>query len=80
MAYDWDNLNIGEKNWEPLSIPEIQNNFKSFTAPWIIAGGWAIDLFLKKQTRQHSDVDILVDRKDQLALQQLQRCLLRREN
>ncbi len=71
LVYDWDNLNIGEKNWDPLSIPEIQNIFKSFTAPWIIAGGWAIDFFLKKQTRQHSDVDILIDRKDQLALQQL---------
>ena len=32
---------------------------------WWIAGGWALDLFLGQQTREHSDVDIAVFRDDQ---------------
>lgn len=27
-------------------------------APWWIAGGWAIDLFLGRQTRPHADTDV----------------------
>ncbi len=64
-------INSGEYNWKPLSLPEIKNVFQKFQAPWIIAGGWAIDLFLERQTREHSDVDVLINRKDQLALQDL---------
>ncbi len=37
----------------------------SYAAPWAIAGGWAIDLFLGVETRPHSDVDIAVLRRDQ---------------
>jgi hypothetical protein len=36
--------------------------------PWLIAGGWAIDLFLDKVTREHNDIDIAVLRKDQQEL------------
>jgi len=39
-----------------------------FTEPWFIAGGWAIDLFLKNVTRVHSDLEIAVFRKDQITL------------
>lgn len=37
--------------------------------PWWIAGGWAIDLHLGRQTRHHADVDALVLRGDLLPLQ-----------
>jgi hypothetical protein len=30
------------------------------TVPWYVAGGWAIDLFLGRQTREHSDLEIAV--------------------
>jgi hypothetical protein len=40
-----------------------------FGRPWVFCGGWAIDLFLGRQTRAHKDVDIAVGRRDQLALQ-----------
>ena len=40
-----------------------------FTRPWAFCGGWAIDLFLDRQTRAHKDVDIAVARRDQLRLQ-----------
>ncbi|MCL4541605.1 MAG: hypothetical protein M1396_04620 [Chloroflexi bacterium] len=36
-----------------------------FDRPWFIAGGWAIDLFLGRQTRAHKDVEIAVLRQDQ---------------
>ncbi len=37
--------------------------------PWAFCGGWAIDLFLDRQTREHKDVDVAVARRDQLAVQ-----------
>jgi hypothetical protein len=35
---------------------------------WAVAGGWAIDLWLDDQTREHHDVEVVVKRHDQLAL------------
>jgi hypothetical protein len=36
--------------------------------PWFICGGWAIDLFLGRVTREHKDVDIAVARNDQFEI------------
>jgi hypothetical protein len=33
-------------------------------APWWIAGGWALDLFLGRQTRAHKDLDVGARRRD----------------
>jgi len=60
---------INDQNWVPLSVQEVFRLFSSFKIPWWIAGGWALDLFLGKQTREHLDIDILILRKDQLYLQ-----------
>ena len=30
------------------------------TAPWAVAGGWALDLWLGEQTREHEDLEITV--------------------
>lgn len=35
---------------------------------WAFCGGWAIDLFLNRVTREHKDVDIAVWRKDQRSI------------
>lgn len=70
-AYDWKDLNIGDYNWQPLSVDEVKNIFAPFKKSWWIAGGWAIDLFLQKQTRKHDDIDVLVRREDQLEIQKL---------
>jgi aminoglycoside-2''-adenylyltransferase len=40
----------------------------NFDAPWGIAGGWAIDLFIGHQSRPHIDIDIAVMRADQQQL------------
>ncbi len=36
---------------------------------WYVCGGWALDLFLGRVTREHKDVDIAVARRDQLEVQ-----------
>jgi hypothetical protein len=36
-----------------------------FAAPWAIAGGWAVDLFLGFESRAHADIDVAILRADQ---------------
>jgi hypothetical protein len=36
--------------------------------PWWIAGGWALDLFLGRETRHHEDLDVALLRGDEVAL------------
>lgn len=43
---------------------------RGYPAPWCIAGGWAIDLFLGRRTREHADVDVAVFRDDQRAVRE----------
>src|SRR5438132_14268800 len=40
-----------------------------FPQPWYVAGGWAIDLFVGRVTREHGDLEVAVFRRDQGALQ-----------
>jgi len=35
-----------------------------FDGKWGIAGGWAIDLFIGKETRLHSDIEVALFRED----------------
>jgi hypothetical protein len=39
-----------------------------YDRPWAVAGGWAIDLFVGRQTRPHADVDLATLRVDQAEL------------
>lgn len=34
-------------------------------APWWIAGGWAVDLFVGRTTRAHEDLDVVILRRDE---------------
>jgi hypothetical protein len=56
-------------HWDPMSLSEICGLFKDLSIPWWVAGGHAIDLFVGYQVREHFDIDILILRQDQLALQ-----------
>lgn len=56
-------------NWAPLSPDEASSLFSSLSVPWWIAGGWAIDLHVGEQTREHGDIDVLILRKDQFNVQ-----------
>ncbi|MCY7348622.1 MAG: hypothetical protein LH614_20725 [Pyrinomonadaceae bacterium] len=49
----------------PLQIAAVLRGFKP---SWFVAGGWAIDLFLEKETRLHQDIEIAIFRKDQAVL------------
>lgn len=40
--------------------------FSEIPIKWGIAGGWALDLHLGKQSRDHSDIDVIIKREDQL--------------
>ncbi|MCM3628346.1 hypothetical protein M3194_13320 [Paenibacillus glycanilyticus] len=55
-------------NWKPLSIMEINEIFSRIPVKWCIAGGWALDLHYGSQTREHSDIDVIITRKDQLVV------------
>ena len=55
--------------WAPLSPAEVADALSGMPCRWWIAGGWAIDLHLGRQTRAHADVDVLLLRTDQLTVQ-----------
>jgi hypothetical protein len=52
--------------WRPEEVARLLANVQT---PWYIAGGWAIDLFLGGQRREHEDLEIAVpyDRFHELA-------------
>lgn len=49
----------------PLRVNKLLAGFEK---PWFVAGGWAVDLFLGKVTREHEDIEIAIFRCDQLTL------------
>lgn len=52
------------EKWEPLSLEELDALFINSKCPYWISGGWAIDLYLGRQTRPHEDLDISIKRDD----------------
>lgn len=46
--------------WEPWSPSEVARRLDGVTAPWAVAGGWALDLFRGEVTRPHDDTEIAV--------------------
>src|SRR5437879_2827606 len=68
-----DGLRVADpaSRWTPLAVSEVRRLFSRAPFPWWIAGGWAIDLFIGRQTRPHADTDVLLLRQDQLAAQAL---------
>ncbi|MDP9280875.1 MAG: hypothetical protein M3P38_02125, partial [Chloroflexota bacterium] len=59
-----------EQRWEPLSLEEVKRLFGPVSAPWWIAGGRALDMFLGHETRTHVDIEVAVLRRDQLAFRE----------
>ena len=57
-----------DHRWQRLSPADAADLLAGFPQPWWIAGGWAIDLFLGKATRQHRDMDIAMLRGAEPAL------------
>jgi hypothetical protein len=57
--------------WRPWSPDKTATFFAALHVPWWIAGGWAIDLFLERRTREHEDIDVLILRRDHQAVRTL---------
>lgn len=54
--------------WAPLAPAEVRDLLAGLDVPWWLAGGWALDAFVGRQTREHADVDVSVLRRDQAAV------------
>src|SRR5882724_11829263 len=44
--------------WDAWTPAEMAARLSGVTAPWYVAAGWAIDLFLGEVTRPHGDIEI----------------------
>ncbi len=51
--------------WEPAQVAPL---LESTGRPWLVAGGFAIDLFVGRRTREHTDLDVFLLRRDQQAV------------
>jgi hypothetical protein len=56
--------------WKPATPAEVAEVFGGCPARWWIAGGYAIELAAGRPIRGHVDIDVLMLRRDQLAVQQ----------
>jgi hypothetical protein len=50
--------------WEPWSPAEAASRLAGVPARWYVAAGWALDLFLGRETRDHEDLEIGVPEKE----------------
>ena len=54
--------------FDSTPIPAVRRAMVGFRAPWHVVGGWAVDLHLRRITRQHHDIEVAIFRDDQLEL------------
>jgi len=60
---------LGE--WRAVRPHQAARWFSSVNIPWWIAGGWALDLFLGRETRPHQDLDVGLLRRNVLDMLRL---------
>ena len=53
---------------ESMAVRQVADVMQSVGVWWAVAGGWAIDLLVGRQTRDHHDVEVVVRRADQAAV------------
>jgi hypothetical protein len=56
--------------WDHIPLGELVGLLEGLTAPWWIAGGYAIDAFAGSGRREHDDIDFSAFHRDQLAVQE----------
>ena len=54
--------------WEDFDPSRLSSLMRSFDAPWWVAGGRALDLWMGRRTRAHQDVDVAILRGGQKQL------------
>ena len=52
----------------PEPVARVAGFMSTFRPNWFLCGGWAIDAWLGRQTREHGDIDISVFHDDQRAI------------
>ena len=52
----------GLDRWAAWTPPEAAAVLAGCPVPWAVAAGWAIDLHLGRQTREHSDLEVAIPR------------------
>lgn len=57
-----------ESDWSALAIEDVRRLLEPIDAPWWIAGGLAIDLFVGRCTRPHEDIDVQILRGSEPAI------------
>ena len=50
--------------WDAWHPAEAARRLAGVSVPWCVVGGWSIDLFLGRDTRSHSDLEIAIARED----------------
>lgn len=50
----------GDPPWDAWHPAEAARRLAGVTAPWCVAGGWAVDLWHGRTTRDHEDLEIAV--------------------
>ncbi|MEQ4209885.1 hypothetical protein [Actinopolymorpha sp. B9G3] len=53
VTLDW-----GPETWDAWDPPTIAKLLEGLSARWFVVGGWALDLFRGRQTRDHEDLEI----------------------
>jgi hypothetical protein len=60
-----------EARMDELVVPQaVASLLQNVRCRWGVAGGWALDMFLNRITREHEDIEIAILREDQLILQE----------
>ena len=49
--------------WNPFTPEELSLRLAESGIPWGVVGGWAIDLWLGRETREHEDLEIAIPRR-----------------
>lgn len=52
----------------PDAVAYVRDLLLGFGSSWMLSGGWAVDAWLGRPTREHGDVDITVFHHDQRAV------------
>ena len=51
---------LDSDRWDAWRPEEVAQRFVDVRAPWYVAAGWAIDLFLGGQRREHEDLEVAI--------------------
>ena len=51
-------LELDLQRWDAWTPAEVAERLRGVSAPWYVLAGWALDLFIGRQTREHADLEI----------------------